>query len=145
MVDTVCDWRVYRTPSNEILRNRRTFYGLQRRIQEPVQQWLKRIQTGIRGCEFPKIIEFLLIDRFVCGLNSTELKSIRRVHTWTLKQLMEMFLTQNIESDPIESNSAHDEYIIPNQILAVDLIKSEPVCTDIKYSIYLFTVYLWAK
>lgn len=132
MVDTLCDWNVYKTPTNEILRNRRTFYGLQRKNHEQVPQWLKRVQTSVRCCEFPTIIEFLLIDRFMCGLNKSELKGIQSVRSWTLKRLLEWFLTQSIETEPIAPNSAHDVYIIPNQISTVDLIKSEPVCADLK-------------
>lgn len=137
MVDQLYDWDLYKSPSNEILRNRRAFYGLQRKKHERMQQWLKRVQSSIRRCEFPKIVEFLLIDRFVCGLNNTELKTIQSVHTWTLKRLVDMFLSQNIEPEPTESNSAHDEFIIPNQISAADLIKSEPVCLDLKFSLLL--------
>lgn len=128
MVDTVCDWNVYKTPSSEVLRNRRAFYGLQRKSEEPVQQWLKRVQSSIWCCEFPTIIEFLLIDRFVCGLNSKELKTLRRTHSWTAKRLVEMFSTQTIPNGSTAPNLTDSEHIVGNEITAVDLIKSEPVC-----------------
>lgn len=135
MVDLVCDWNVlYEAPSNQILRNRRAFYGLKRKAKETVEQWLKRIQSSIRCCEFPTIIEFLLIDRFVCGLNRNELKIMRCVQGWTVKQLIDMFSIQNIVNDTPESNFADSEYIVPNQMLTADLIKSEPVC----YYFHLF-------
>lgn len=133
MVDSVCDWSVYKTPSNEILRNRRAFYGLQRKAQEPVEKWLNRIRSSIRCCEFPTIIEFLLMDRFVCGLNSDELRTLRRVHSWTVKRLEEMYSNQTISNDSTKPNLDNSEYVDRNQILA-DLIKSEVVC----YSFPLF-------
>lgn len=130
-LDTVCDWNVYKAPSDAILLNRRAFYGLQRKRREPIEQWWKRVQSCIRCCEFPTVIEFFLIDRFVCGFYNSELKTIRTVHSWTLERIMETFLTQNIEPEPIEQNSADNEYIISNQIMSLDLIKSEPVCAYI--------------
>lgn len=133
MVDSVSDWNVYKTPSKQILRNRRAFYGLQRKAQEPVEQWLKRIQSSIRCCEFPSIIEFLLIDRFVCGLNRNELKTIQCVQNWTVNQLIDMFSNQNIKNDSTEPNLTYS----PNQILAVNLIKSERVCENLRF---VFTI-----
>lgn len=134
MVDSVCDWNAYKAPSNQILRNRREFYGLQRKAHEPVEEWLKRIQSTISCCEFPTIVEFFLIDRFVCGLNRNELETIRCIHNWTIERLVEMFSSQNIENDPTEPNAADSEYIVPNQMLAVDFIKSEPVCCCFQFS-----------
>lgn len=128
MVDSVCDWNAYEAPSNQILRNRQAFYSLQRKAQESVDEWLKRIQSTIRCCEFPTIIEFLLIDRFVCGLNRNELVTIRCGQSWTVERLEETFTSENIKNDPSESNAVGSEYIVPNQMIAVDFIKLEPVC-----------------
>lgn len=135
MVDAVCDWSVYKTPSSQTLRNRQAFYGLQRKAHEPIEQWLNRIQSSIRCCEFSTMFEFLLIDRFICGLNRSELKTLRCVRSWTVKRLVEMFSSQNIEDDPTEPNLADSEYIVSNQMLAVDVMKSEPVCSCTHFSL----------
>lgn len=69
----------YKVPSMEILQNRREFYDLWRRCDDKTTAWLERVENCIGRCEFPAVIvEYLLIDRFVSGLNANELK------VWTL-------------------------------------------------------------
>lgn len=91
MVDIRDNWDLYKTPSDEILQSRRAFYSLRRRPGESNAKWLKRVQECIGYCEFPLFVEFLLIDRFICGLNANELESIRSIASWTFKQLLDFF------------------------------------------------------
>lgn len=132
MVHTICDWDSYKTPSNTVLKNRREFYSLQRKRREPTDQWLSRVKSCIRHCEFPTTIEFLLIDRFVCELNGAELKIIQSANTWTLNQLLECFLDKNNDTGNIEANSAVDENVNQNQNIPLDIVKSEPVCLSLQ-------------
>lgn len=129
---------LYELPLNEILQNHRTFYGLRRERGEPVNQWLKRIQNCIGRCEFSATItEFLLIDQFLCGLNTSELNSIQSVsQSWTLKQLVEHILSENIDHNGhMETDSTADNHINQNPNIALDAVKTEPVC--LAFRIYL--------
>lgn len=91
MVGTPTDWGMYSVPSKSILQQRKDFYCLRRQKRESTAQWLNRIQKCIMCCGFPSFVEFLLIDRFICGLDATELKSFERGNkSWTLKQIQEL-------------------------------------------------------
>lgn len=78
MTDKVCDRKLYKIPSNEILNNRRKFYGLKRENAETIQNWLGRFYDHIDDCDFPKSIEFILADRLLCELATTERNLIRK-------------------------------------------------------------------
>lgn len=95
MSDTKCKPNLYKPPKKEILKNRKAFYDLKRKKSESTDKWLERIQKCIDCCDFPKFMEFILIDRFVCGLNKTEMEIILKTENWSLKQLLEHFLNQS--------------------------------------------------
>lgn len=95
------NFRLYKTPSEEILRHRKEFYSLSRQSDDQTASWLTRIQSQIIRCEFPPLIsrEYLLIDRFICDLNANAREFIQSVDTWTLQQLNKYFVDQNIVND----------------------------------------------
>lgn len=108
----------YTLPSNTILEYRKLFYTLKRETNEGTQTWLSRIQWYINRCEFPKIIEFLLIDKFMCELHFNEVEFIRRIETWTLSQLYEYFVDEKIDDDQganDDKNEMDDESIDSNE------------------------------
>lgn len=139
MVDTIYHLDLFQIPSEQILRNRQTFYGLLRKSDNETSNWLKQVQNCIRHCEYPKIImEFLLIDRFICGLNTSELKIIQGASQyWTLKQLLEHILDENIDDigHIVTNNSAANENV--NQL---DVVKTEPVGLSLIQIIPLFKI-----
>lgn len=96
MAELDCNLYSYTIPSNTILENRKLFYTMKRERNERTQAWLKRVQWHINRCAFPKIIEFLLIDKFMCELHFNEIEFIRRIETWTLNQLLEYFVDDKI-------------------------------------------------
>lgn len=120
MVDTAQKWDLYKAPKDKILENRKAFYGLQRKCNEPTDKWLKRVQNCISRCEFPIFVEFLLIDRFVCALNKTEIGIIRGTDTWSLKKLLECFL------DHTGSTNKNDK---PDSNVSARILDSESVST----------------
>lgn len=136
MVDLVSTLNEYKIPSHEILKNRRTFHGLQKEVSESVDRWLKRVQLCIDCCEFPTvIIEFLLIDRFVCGLNVSELKCMESVDIWTVKHLLEYYFNdQNIKhAASISEKDATGEDVKvgqnrPMDDMNVELVSSSQKC-----------------
>lgn len=129
MVDIVCDQNLYKIPSEDILQNRRAFYSLRRGNGESTGQWLKRIQNCIDSCEFTIFIDILLIDRFVCGLNANELKTVHNSNTWTLKQLLDFFTDENVNTGRIETNLMIDDQVNRIENISLDMIKTEAVST----------------
>lgn len=135
MVDPVQNWNLYKVPSHQILGNRLAFYGLRKEFGESIDRWLKRVQSSLRFCEFPTIIvQFLLIDRFLCALSTNELKSIQSTNkSWTLNQLMEHFLdNQNFEIASIDENAVVDEDGEIDRNQPMDIVNFEAVSVSSK-------------
>lgn len=84
---------LYKTPSTEIIRHRKEFYGLWKRCDDQTTTWLNRLQNQINRCAFPPVMsrEYLLIDKFVCELDGDERELIQSVNTWTLSELIDHF------------------------------------------------------
>lgn len=91
----------YKTPSTEILRHRREFYGLWKRCDDQIGTWLDRVQNQIDRCEFPSVLscEYLLIDKLVCELNDDERAFIQSANTWTLLDLKSYLKVRKMDTD----------------------------------------------
>lgn len=111
MVEVNSNFYLYKVPSIAILENRKQFYALKRETDERTETWLKRIQWHIKRCAFPKIIEFLLIDKFMCELNFNEMDFMRHMEAWTLNQLLEYFADDKI----VDGQWMNDANIMVNQ------------------------------
>lgn len=122
MADHDCNLYLYTIPSSTILENRKLFYALKRESDERTQTWLKRIQWHINRCAFPKIIEFLLIDKFMCDLNFNELEFTRRIETWTLSQLYEYFVDEQF-ADGLMIDSSQEK---PTEVYEMDPLSLDP-------------------
>lgn len=129
MVDPIFNLDLHKTPSERIQRERRVFYSLWRRSDDDTTVWLKRVHNCIHRCEYPSIImEFLLFDRFMCGLNDNELESLQNVNnSWTLEQLLEYFSDENIGTEHIENSLMVDENVNHNENVSLDWVKFETV------------------
>lgn len=124
MVDTVCNWDFYRIPSQSILQMRKAFYSLHRENDETTDQWLNRVRSSVRNCEFPLFFKYLMMDRFVCGLNTNELKTIQSAGKYsTLDQLVDHFTDRNINSRHIEIDLTIDNNINQRQNKSSGIIK----------------------
>ena len=129
IVDKTSKLNGYKVPSKEIMRHRNEFYGLWRRSDDQTSAWFKRLQNSIRRCKFPTtIIELLLIDRFICGLNSIELKSIQSANkSRTVTQLMKHFSDKKNDTSYIDFKLAVDETVHQIENIALEAaVKVEP-------------------
>lgn len=95
MFETIFDLISYKIPSNKIRNNRKVFYGMKKKRNEIAKIWFNRVQSRINCCEFAKLTEIILIDKFFCELSNNEIKSFQGTETWSLKQLNEYFFGQN--------------------------------------------------
>lgn len=86
MADKICDRKLYKIPSDKILDKRRGFYGLKRKRGETIEKWLNRVFSHIDDCDFPKSVEYILTDKFICELNTEERGLIRKAGIdWSMK------------------------------------------------------------
>lgn len=110
MTDSGGNLTLYRTPTSEILRHRKEFYGALQGNEEKTSEWLNRIQRQLDRCEFPKFInaEYLLIDKFVCELSDDEREAIGTVNIWTLMELNEYVVNRNGSIDNVAVSATVD-------------------------------------
>lgn len=118
----------YEIPSEEIRRNRKLFYTLRRDCNERMKSWLDRVQSRSNCCEFVKFTNFLVIDKFTCGLKGNEMKLIESSSTWTFAQL-EKYLSNEIVQAESKSVNSQDKQqkINPREEIPFDIVKCEPV------------------
>lgn len=151
MAEIDCNsYSLYKVPPNTIIENRKTFYGLKRRNSDSIQAWFERVRSYINHCKYPKIIEFLLVDKFMCGLNTDELESIRLVDTWSFRKLHEYLkdeqITQTNRNANVVVNNQHiNSY---EEILGV-VVKCEFVSRIVQklchffHELQSFCTFLW--
>lgn len=78
----------FKIPSPKNRFHRKSFYGLHRRFEEPIEKWFERIETDINLCGFDKLAEYLLLDKFFSELNDGEIATLHSEgQTWSLRQL----------------------------------------------------------
>lgn len=129
MIEPIDELDLYKIPLDEVIKHRKEFYHLWRRSDDQTKIWLNRVENHVKNCEFPKLIEYLLIDRFVCELDDVEKQHLRMVNNnWSIKRLNEYFDNQNVDTGFMGANSTIDNTIDPNQgeLLPTDTVKSEP-------------------
>lgn len=118
----------YEIPSEEIRQNRKLFYSLRRECDERLKSWLDRVQTRSNCCKFVKFANFLVIDKFTCGLKDNEMKLIESSSTWTLAQLEKYLSNEVIQAESMNANSQGEQQEInPNEQTPFDIVKCEPV------------------
>lgn len=94
-----CDRKLYKIPSDEVLENRREFYGLAREVGETIEKWLYRVFSHIDGCDFPKSVEYILTDKFVCELETDERQFLRKAApNWSMMCKVVSFNTMKFDS-----------------------------------------------
>lgn len=129
----------YKIPSPKIRHNRKLFYGLYRKFEEPIEKWLKRVEIRINRCDFAKLTEYFLIDKFVGELNDVEfdvMQSTRR--TWSLKQLREYILDERNDDTDSVTDAENTTIMIDEtdnhngDISVVEITKSKTVCLSLK-------------
>lgn len=92
MTESIDDSELYKIPSDAVIKHRKEFYALVRKKDEQSKVWLNRVQKQMKCCKFPKLVEYLLIDKFMCELNHDEKNAIRIASgIWSVKQLNEYF------------------------------------------------------
>lgn len=118
----------YEIPSEEIRQNRKIFYSLRRECDERMKSWLDRVQTRSNCCAFVKFSNFLVIDKFTCGLKDNEMKLIGSSSTWTLAQLEKYLSNEIIQAESMSANSqGKQQEINPKEEIPFDIVKCEPV------------------
>lgn len=59
----------YVTPSTNAFHRRKIFHSNERKQYETAKEWFHRIVEALDGCEFGGFNDFILIDKFIAGLD----------------------------------------------------------------------------
>lgn len=78
----------YRAPSRAAFHCRQVFYSCQREQIESNEKWFRRIEECVDGCDFGTLSNFMLIDKFLSGLNSDAFEKFRYTQTITVERLL---------------------------------------------------------
>lgn len=79
---------VYKTPTSVTFHNRKQFHASQKTHNESTSDWFRRLQNVIAKCEFEHISDYMLIDKFVSGLNEIDFQKISQIGAWTIEELI---------------------------------------------------------
>lgn len=79
---------IYKTPSTVVFHNRQQFHATHKVPGENTSDWFKRLQLFIGKCEFETLTEYMLIEKFISGLNNEDFEKISQVPTWTTEELI---------------------------------------------------------
>lgn len=85
----VLNRKTYKIPPQNILNNHRKFYNLKAENAVVTGQWFERVFDHINDCDFPKGLEYILTDKFVCELSTEERENIDEGDlNWSIKCLL---------------------------------------------------------
>lgn len=79
---------VYQTPSMGVFHNRQRFHATQRAQNENISDWFKRLQKFNDNCEFQDVSDYMLIDKFISGLNDSDFDKVSQIPHWTVEELV---------------------------------------------------------
>lgn len=101
---------VYKTPPYSVFCCRKTFHAIEKSPDEELEQWFSRIQIAIAGCDFGDLTDFMLIDKFICGLSE--------------KLFHKYAETTTLEVDRLLSIGCSNTFLLNNSFIAT---KFEPI------------------
>lgn len=78
----------YRVPSKEAFHHRKNFYLCQRKHSETNEKWLQRIRNCVSRCDFGGFSEFMMLDKFISGLNNEIFERFRPAQTLSTSEMM---------------------------------------------------------
>lgn len=117
----------YKPPTELALRNRKSFHACQKKHSESIEEWFSRIKKCIDVCEFGAHNEFMLIDKFISGLNETIFERLAQADNLTSEQTLSIATkSQNIFANTIFLETEYEPLNDINEFLSVD-IKTEIV------------------
>lgn len=115
----------YKTPSFPAFCCRKEFHMIERESSEDLEHWLQRIQTAIAGCDFGDFTEFMLIEKFLCGLSEENFEKYSKTNTLDVDELLTIGTSNTstlkssddgIEFDPIKDELLSLEIVETNDL-----------------------------
>lgn len=113
----------FKPPSLSAFRCRRVFHKCKRKQTEDYEEWFNRISDSMVNCSYGAFNDFMLIDKFMSGLNDYDLEQFSQKKLWSEKQLLLFIKELKLNSQKyVDSIENVDDLKIPK---SVDAIKNE--------------------
>lgn len=113
----------FKPPSLSAFQCRRVFHKCKRKQTENFEKWLNRISDSMANCSYGAFNDFMLIDKFMSGLNDYDLAQFSQNALCSEKQLLLFIKELKLNSQRyVNSIENVDDLKIPK---SVDAIKNE--------------------
>lgn len=113
----------YEIPTDAVLEHRKKFYSTEKELTEPIAEWFCRIRSAIEHCDYGDFSNFLIIDKFFCGLDADAKRWLRKTKAWSADQLVQALVDPKslIESTDSEGGIAAENRLGIDEILKIEL------------------------
>lgn len=104
----------YKTPSRAAFYCRQVFYSCQRELVESNEKWFRRIEECVDGCDFGTLSDFMLIDKFISGLNADAFEKFSQMQTLTVERLLAIANSEciiNLVEPKLEQTKEIDHFL----------------------------------
>lgn len=78
----------FKPPSLTAFQCRRIFHKCERKETESVHNWLTRIKDSIVDCAYDSLHDFMLIDKFISGLDETDFEYFSQRKLWPQQETL---------------------------------------------------------
>ncbi|XP_055295744.1 zinc finger protein 431-like [Sitodiplosis mosellana] len=113
-------------PSLTAFQSRKLFHSYQKEQGDTVEEWFRCIIDTLEGCEYGELSEFMLIDKFIAGLDDETCEKPVPYATIAIDTLQSIELDiKNHFAIPLESTTCDEITNDIEDFLAVDDIKVE--------------------
>lgn len=117
----------YVVPSMSVYQSRRIFHTKQRNRYESLEEWFHRVFKNLNDCDYGKLADFILIDKFISGLDSETIEKFPQNERLTVNEVVSSIRLQRNDANGLIHETSEDT----THFLAVEDIKvevSEKIC-----------------
>lgn len=123
----------YVTPSKEAFHCRKIFHSSQRDQGETNAEWFNRVIESLKDCEYLELSEFMLMDKFLTGLDKELFEQFTTEYPTLTSDKMPLILSDN------DKNYRSSEASSSQQVLhADDFAHFLAVDVDIKVVVHQY-------
>lgn len=125
----------YETPNDTVLQHRTAFYSIKKENTEPAADWFGRIRSVIEQCDFGNMDNFLIIDKFFCGLDNDTKRLLQKTKVWSVEQLYQTITHPNFTIETKDCGDAGTHQFEVAEFLKIEF--QDVVSSTIRLCLYL--------
>lgn len=125
----------YFTPSIASYHKRKLFHSNERHQSETTEEWFHRVFESLDGCEFQELADFMLIDKFIAGLEYETFQKCAKKTTLSVAEVLPITTQgETISLGKNSTNSFDTALVIETSPDVDDLLAEE----DIKLEVIIY-------